>query len=126
VTFYLDVDDLIEIATIVTGSQPKLRDAGLLASAAARPATVVFEHEAYVDLWSKAAALLHSICNNHALIDGNKRLAWTAAQVFLDINGIRVVRVDVDRAERFVLAVATGELDEVAEIADGLRQLYRA
>lgn len=51
---------------------------GLLGSAAARPQTTAFGEDAYQDLWTKAAALLQSILKNHALVDGNKRLAWLA------------------------------------------------
>jgi death-on-curing protein len=126
VTVYLDVDDLVEIAGIILGGQPRVRDYGLLSSAAVRPATVVFGRAAYPDLWSKGGALLHSICMNHALIDGNKRLAWAAARVFLGLNGIAFEDVDVDEAERFMLAVAGGNLTDVAGIARGLRSLYRA
>ena len=42
--------------------------------------------DAYPDLWTKAAALLQSIVKNHALVDGNKRLAWMATAVFLELN----------------------------------------
>jgi len=124
VTVYLDAEDLIEIAGIVLGGTPRVRDHGLLASAVVRPATVVLGREAYPDLWHKAAALLHSVCMNHALIDGNKRLAWAAARVFLAHNGVPLHDVDVDAAEAFVLAVAAGELTEVADIGRRLRQLY--
>ena len=73
---YLDVDNLIELAGQVIDGEVKVRDYGLLASAAARPETTVFGQDAYPDIASKAAALLHSICTKHALIDGNKRLVW--------------------------------------------------
>ena len=123
-TAYLDVEDLLDIAAIVLGSPPKVRDHGLLSSAAARPMTFVFGQEAYPDLAGKAAALLHSLCCNHALIDGNKRLAWAATIVFIGLNNGRPVpEVDVDRAEAFVLAVAGGSLTEVAAIATELRLL---
>ncbi|HCT80198.1 MAG TPA: death-on-curing protein [Micromonosporaceae bacterium] len=104
---------------------PAVRDYGLLASAAARPGTVVFGHEAYPDLWEKAASLFHSVNANHALIDGNKRLAWSATAVFLGLNGVPVPRIDVDEAEAFVMAVSTGQLAEVPEIARRLRAVYR-
>ena len=123
-TEYLDAGDLIEIARIVVGPEVRIRDAGLLASAATRPATEAFGVEAYPDLWHKAAALLHSVCMNHALIDGNKRLAWTAARVFLAINAVPLKDVDVDEAEKFVMAVADGSLRDVDAIAAGLRRLY--
>lgn len=123
-TIYLDTEDLISISSIVCGTPPKVRDYGLLASAAARPATSVFGQDAYPDLASKAAALLHSICGNHALIDGNKRLAWAAAVVLIGSNnGKPIPDVDVDRAETFMLAVADGSLTEVPTIATELRRL---
>jgi death-on-curing protein len=123
-TDYLDLDDILEIVAIVLGGSPSVRDPGLLASAAARPGTVAFGVEAYVDVWDKAAALLHSLCMNHALIDGNKRLAWAAARVFLALNGVPLRDVDVDRAEDFVMAVAAGTLSEVPDIGRELRKLY--
>jgi death-on-curing protein len=123
-TVYLDTEDLIDIAPVVLGTPPKVRDYGLLASAAARPATSVFGQEAYPDLASKAAALLHSICCNHPLIDGNKRLAWTAAVVFVNLNTDGPVPdVDVDAAEAFMLAVANGSLTEVPVIAAEFQRL---
>ncbi len=123
-TSYLDVEDLLDIAAVVLGAPPKVRDYGLLSSASARPMTFVFGQEAYPDLAGKAAALLHSICANHALIDGNKRLAWAATVVFVSLNTGGPIRdVDVDRAEAFVLAVADGSLAEVSSIAAELRRL---
>ncbi|HEX6074624.1 MAG TPA: Fic family protein [Micromonosporaceae bacterium] len=84
----------------------------------------VFGQDAYPELASKAAALLHSLCRNRALIDGNKRLAWAAAVVFIGLNDDRPVRdVDVDRAEAFMFAVADGSLAEVSAIAAELRRL---
>jgi death-on-curing protein len=124
VTNYLDVDDLVEIASVVLGETPRVRDAGLLSSAAVRPATAAFGHEVYTDVWSKAAALLHSVCMNHALVDGNKRLAWAAARVFLALNEVPMQDVDVDQAEAFVLSVAAGALTEVPDISRELRKLY--
>ena len=64
-----------------------VRDVGLLESAAARPRTSLWGGDAYPTLGSKAAALLDSLVNNHALVDGNKRLGWLATVVFLDLNG---------------------------------------
>ncbi|MDT4992365.1 MAG: death on curing protein [Micromonosporaceae bacterium] len=123
---YLDLDDLIEIAQLVLGSPPRVRDYGLLSSSVARPATVAFGHEAYPDVWEKSAALLHSLCMNRALIDGNKRLAWAAARVFLALNDIPRCDVDVEAAEAFMLGLAGGQLNEVTDIARELRKLYLA
>jgi death-on-curing protein len=124
VTEYLDVEDLLDIAGIILGSPPKVRDYGLLSSAAARPVTNVFGQEAYPTLAEKAAALLHSICANHAFIDGNKRLAWVAARVFVGLNtDIQPPDVDADEAEAFMLAVAAGAMTDVRDIAATLRRL---
>jgi death-on-curing protein len=123
---YLDLDDLIEIAQLVLSAPPRVRDYGLLSSSVARPATVAFGHEAYPDVWEKTAALLHSLCMNRALIDGNKRLAWASSRVFLALNDIPLCDVELDAAEAFMLGVAGGHLSEVADIGRELRKLYLA
>lgn len=111
---YLSVDDLLEIAAGVLECV-EVRDPGLLASAAARPASTVFGSDAYPRFPEKLAALLHSLARNHPLLDGNKRLAWSAARVFCLMNG-RDLRIDIDDAEAMMLAVAAGALD-VPELA---------
>jgi death-on-curing protein len=78
---YLTAEDLIILAEAVLRQAPVVRDPGLLAAAAARPATVVFGQVAYPTLFGKAAALLFSVCQNHTLLDGNKRLAWVLAAI---------------------------------------------
>jgi death-on-curing protein len=123
VTEYLEVDPLLALAELFLDKPAEVRDLGLLASAAARPAASVLGEGAYPDLWSKAAALLHSLANNHALVDGNKRLAWVGTRAFLALNGIAPRPVDVDGAERFMVAVASGRLTEVDPIARHLRRL---
>ena len=117
---YLDVDDLVRLAIYLLGDPPPIRDFGLLGSAAARPATIVFGEDAYPDVWTKAAALLQSIVKYHALVDGNKRLGWMATAVFLEINGVRVTGASND--DVYDLAVAAGNLG-VDEIAAGLRRV---
>lgn len=117
---YLTLDELLVIADRVIDGDVALRDAGLLESAAARPQTTVFGQDAYPDLHSKSAALLISICMNHALVDGNKRLALAATIVMLGINGW-VLTLTNDEAYDLVIAVASGTLDDVTEVADRLR-----
>lgn len=97
-----------------------LRDAGLLESAVARPRASAFGADAYPDLHSKAAALLLSICQNHALIDGNKRLALAATIVMLGVNGWKLTLTN-DEAYDLVIGVTSGDLAEVAEVAELLR-----
>lgn len=117
---YLTVEDLLEIAAGVLGDV-QIRDAGLLASAAARPATDVFGMEPYPALADKAAALLHSLVRNHPLVDGNKRLGWSATRAFCLLNGFDLTYDDVDDAEAMVLGAAAGNLD-VPDIAAWLRE----
>lgn len=106
---YLTVEDLLEIAAGVLG-EVAVRDAGLLAAAAGRPQVTVFGEAAYPTFDDKAAALLHSLVRNHALVDGNKRLAWAATRVFCILNG-RDLAYTVDEAEDLMLAAAAGDLD---------------
>src|SRR5258708_13405805 len=83
---YLTLPELLHIAKRVLGSDPPVRDIGLLESAVARPQATAFGADAYSDLDSKAAALLHSLARNHALVDGNKRLALAALLAFYPAN----------------------------------------
>ncbi len=119
---YLSLEDLLEIAA---GLIPDVvvRDIGLLSSAAARPQTTVFGDDAYVDFASKAAALMHSLARNHALVDGNKRLAWAATRIFCLLNN-RDLEFDVDSAETLVVSVASGEL-EISVLATELTKHLR-
>ena len=121
---YLDLEDLIGLAMRLLGDPPPIRDFGLLASAAARPQATAFGEEAYPDIWSKAAALLHSLVKNHALVDGNKRLGWLATAVFLEINGVRTGKATNDEVYELVIDVAAGDR-RVNEIAAALRHVIR-
>ncbi len=96
-----------------------VRDMGLLQSALERPHTTLMGRDAYPGHALKAAALLHSVCLNHALIDGNKRLAAILTLVFLEING---AHYDLSNDDLFdlTMAVASGSLHDVADIAASL------
>lgn len=121
-TDYLSVEDLLEIATRML-PEVAVRDRGLLESAAARPRTTVFGEDAYPEFTTKVAALLHSLARNHPLVDGNKRLAWSAARTFCLMNGADLRYESVDAAEAMVLDVAAGLIDvpNIAEwVADHL------
>jgi death-on-curing protein len=113
-TDYLSLEDLLEIADGVI-EDLRVRDLGLLASAAARPQATAFGADAYPSFAEKAAALMHSVARNHALVDGNKRLAWAATRVFCLLNNTDLA-FTVDDAEATVLAVASGDV-EVPELA---------
>lgn len=112
----LDLEDLLGFVRDL-GVGP-VRDVGLLDSAAARPRASAFGEDAYPSLAMKAAALLHSLSRNHALVNGNKRLAWLATVVFVDING-HAPDVTEDAAFELVVDVASGSAD-VAQIAERL------
>ena len=113
---YLDLEDILQLVRQL-GIGP-VRDIGLLDSAVARPRSSAFGEDAYSSISLKAAALLHSITNNHALVDGNKRLAWLATTVFLDMNGLAPELSD-DEAFELVWEIASTSLD-VGAIASKL------
>ncbi|MGW2566848.1 type II toxin-antitoxin system death-on-curing family toxin [Streptomyces sp. NPDC001537] len=120
---YLSAEDVLAIAELAVDDQNVVvRDAGLLESAVHRPSAAMFGQEAYTDLFDKAAALLQSLAINHPFVDGNKPTAWTSCVVFLAMNDVQL-RPDIDAAERLVIGVATGNLDEVKVIAEALRSL---
>jgi death-on-curing protein len=116
---YLNLEDLLHIAERTLGNV-EVRDLGLLESAAARPQASAFGDDAYPSLLEKAAALMHSIARNHGLVDGNKRLALAGGIAFLGINGMRLT-VSNDEAYDLITSLATGQLDDVRDIAGVLR-----
>ena len=116
---FLDLDELLYVAVRTLGAEPEVRDLGLLESALARPQASAFGQDAYPTIHEKAAALLHSVARNHALVDGNKRLALAAAIAFYGINGMRLTLTN-DEAYDLVIGVASGKLDDVRTIASVL------
>jgi death on curing protein len=114
---YLSLEDLLDLVAALRAGP--VRDLGLLDSACHRPQASIFGQEAYPTLAGKAAALMHSLAGNHALVDGNKRLALLAAVVFLRINGY-VLGLTDDEAFDLTVTVAAGQLD-----ADGICKRLR-
>lgn len=115
----LNIEELLHVAERVLG-EVAVRDVGLLEAASGRPQATAFGQDAYPDLVAKAAALMHSLARNQGLVDGNKRLALAGSLAFLGMNGQRLT-LSNDEAYELVMAVATGSLDDVADIADVLR-----
>ena len=113
---YLSLTELLHVAERTLGPDVQVRDHGLLEAAAARPQTSVFGADAYPTLNEKAAALVHSIVGNHALVDGNKRLGLAALLAFLGVNGSRLTMTN-DEAYEFIMRIARGELRDVQAIA---------
>lgn len=118
---FLDLEALLHIAQRALGIPPVVRDHGLLESALGRPQATVFGEDAYPGIHEKAAALLHSLARNHALVDGNKRLALAAVIAFYGMNGLRLT-LSNDEAYRLVMGVATGQLDDIDAIAAELER----
>jgi death on curing protein len=116
---FLDLDSLLHVATRTLGSEPEVRDYGLLESALARPRASALGEDAYSGIHEKAAALLHSLARNHPLVDGNKRLALAATIAFYGMNGMRLTLTN-DEAYDLVIDVASGRLDDVPAIASVL------
>ena len=93
------------------GGSAGVRDAGLLESALARPQNLVAYGEP--DVHDLAAAYGYGIARNHPFIDGNKRTAFVAVELFLRLNGFTLAATDVDCVIT-MLALAAGELREEA------------
>ena len=106
-----------------SGGSLGLRDEGLLESAVHRPQASFGGHDLYPDLFSKTAALGHSIIHNHPFIDGNKRIGYEAMRLMLRLNGFDV-RASVETAFDFVMGITAGTLTEQA-IADWLKRHSR-
>jgi death-on-curing protein len=116
VTRHVTVEQALRIARAAVGGPVEVRDVGLLEAAVHRPRARVLGQDAYPDLLTKAGALLHSLARNRPLVDGNKRLAWLATNVFLAKNGI-TLDPDDDAAYDLMIAVASSSIDEVGDIA---------
>ncbi len=113
---FLELESLLHVAARTLGAEPAVRDYGLLESALGRPQASAFGEDAYPGAHEKAAALLHSLARNHALVDGNKRLALSATIAFLGMNGVRLT-LSNDQTYDLVISVAVGALDDVHRIA---------
>ena len=119
---YLELADILKLGQEII-SDFRIRDLGLLESAVARPRTSVFGEDAYPTFPDKVAALMHSIARNHALIDGNKRLAWSAARLFCLMNDVDI-KMNRDRAYELVVSVASGQID-LPELCVSLKKVIK-
>lgn len=119
---YLDLHDLIEIGKSLIDDF-RIRDEGLLESAAMRPQTTIYGEDAYPTFEEKVASFIHSLARNRALIDGNKKIAWSAGRIFCLMNG-RDLKMPIDDAEKMILDIAKGDI-EVADIATILKKAIK-
>ena len=100
-TFYLTLDEVLRIHEVLIerfGGAPGVRDHGLIESALLRPQTGY-----YGDLIEEAAALWESLAMNHGFIDGNKRVTYACAELFLQANGVDIT-ADNRELETFIIS----------------------
>jgi len=92
-----------------SGGTSGVRDLGAIASAVSQPKATVGGQDAYPTLIEKVAALGFSLIRNHGFVDGNKRIAHAAMEVFLVMNDMEI-SASVDEQERFMLSLAASEV----------------
>jgi death-on-curing protein len=126
----LTVTEAVTVHVLVMSRDVGVRDVGLLESALARPYAVVFGHEVYPDSWLRAAALYHSLLQNHPFLDGNKRIAVVLALTLLELEAhVDVTSRAAEQEDAFfdlTMRVAAGETADVEKIAEEMRHIVEA
>jgi death-on-curing protein len=120
---YLSVADVVEMhARLIDafGGSHGLRDPGALEAALFRPRTGY-----YSDVVAEAAALLESLAMNHPVVDGNKRIAFATADVYLRLNGYRIVGAPAD-LHRELMGFFASRTFDFAHLEPWLRTRTRA
>ncbi len=115
---YLTVADVLGMHTVLMqryGGAPGVRDPGALEAALFRPQTGYYD-----DILAEAAALMESLAINHPFVDGNKRIAFAAADVFLRINGWRLQRAPMQIYAEMMQIFESGTFD-IAHLDPWLR-----
>ena len=120
---FLGVDNVLAIHDRMVrefGGEPSVRDFGLLESAVMMPAARFGGQFLHDGIPAMAAAYLFHLCRNHPFVDGNKRTALAAAEVFILLNGGRLTATDKE-LEEITLGVADGTVskDEVVAFFRG-------
>jgi death-on-curing protein len=119
----LTVADVLAMHTVLMqryGGVPGVRDPGALEAALFRPQTGYYE-----DIVAEAAALMESLAINHPFVDGNKRIAFAAADVFLRINGWRLQRAPMQIHAEMMQMFESGTFD-IAHLDPWLRSFAAA
>ena len=106
-----EVLDLHRRLAADAGGPTAVRDMGALESAIAQPRMQFGGEDLYSDLAAKAGAMAFSLIQNHPFVDGNKRTAFVAAELFLDLNGVSVTASD-EECVITMLRLAAGEIGE--------------
>ena len=118
----LTVADVLGMHSVLMrryGGEPGVRDPGALEAALFRPQTGYYE-----DIVAEAAGLLESLAINHPFVDGNKRIAFAAADVFLRINGWRLQRSPLQIHAEMIEMFEDGTFD-IAHLDPWLRGFAR-
>jgi death on curing protein len=116
---FLTVDEVLAIHETVVrtfGGMDGMRDGGLLEAALFRPQTGY-----YPDMAQMATAMFESLLMNHPFVDGNKRVAFFATDVFLRLNGWKI-QVDADDAHQFLIGLLERQSCDFAHLLPWLRQ----
>lgn len=120
---YLSLDEVVLLHSLLiaqSGGALGLRDRGALESAVAQPEASFGGTELYPTLATKAAALGHSLIQNHPFVDGNKRIGHGAMEVFLLLNG-QEIEASGEEQERTIIGVASGKISRI-EFSEWLSQ----
>ncbi len=122
VVSYLSVDEVLAIHEELLsrfGGSPGVRDPGMLESALFRPRTGY-----YADIVEMAAAMFESLLMNHPFVDGNKRVAFFATDVFLRLNGWKL-RVDSTEAHAFLIGLLEERIADFDHLEPWIRRSVR-
>ncbi|MCH8019252.1 type II toxin-antitoxin system death-on-curing family toxin [candidate division KSB1 bacterium] len=103
-----------------SGGSLGIRDFGALESALAQPTMTFDKKELYPTVTEKTAALTFSLAMNHPFVDGNKRIAHAAMEVFLFLNG-HEINATVDEQEELFLNLASGKLTR-GELSEWIKE----
>ena len=112
---YLSLQEILSLHSLLiaqSGGSSGLRDRGALESAVAQPEASFGGEDLYPDLASKAAALGHSLIQNHPFVDGNKRIGHAAMEVFLLLNS-HEIDASVEDQEKIFIDVASGKVSRI-------------
>lgn len=124
---FLTIEEVVRLHDIQLehfGGLEGIRDVGLLESALAMPRAGFGGHFVHADLAEMAAAYVFHLVKNHPFIDGNKRVGFHAAFVFLQLNGLDLTMTP-DEAYDLVIATAEGRADKTT-IAQAFRTHSRS
>lgn len=109
---YLSLEEVLYLHDLIikkSGGSQGIRDLGLLLAALERPKVTFSGKDLYETIFSKAAALIHSLVLNHAFVDGNKRTAFACCLRFLEINGYRF-KADFKELINFLLEIESKKI----------------